>query len=95
MKRCIEICCNFEHMKQGIKFDKYIQGKVIESKQRLEQRLEQYRPVLQERKKCLYFDGYHYYQITLASLPVTRSIISDKYSEVSITFSAQNNFFLF
>ena len=54
MKRCVDICCNFEHMKQGMKFDNYIEGKVAASKQGL---LEPYRSVLQQGNKCLYLDG--------------------------------------
>ena len=74
MKRCVEICCNFEHMKQGMKFDNDFEGKVAASKQRL---LEQYRSV-QQGRYILVFDGYHYYQITLASLPVTLFISNVK-----------------
>ena len=89
MKRCVEICCNFEHMKQAIKFDDYIEGTVAASKQRL---LRQYRSVLQQGNEWLRLGGYNYYQITLASLPLTRSISSGGYKfELTITFSAQNN----
>ena len=90
MKRCVEICCNFEHMKQGMKFDNYIEGKVAASKQRL---LEQYRSVLQQGNKCLYLDGYNYYQITLASLPVRRIINNTNGDDidVKITVSPQDN----
>ena len=88
MKRCVEICCNFEHMKQGMKFDNYIQGQVAASKQRLEQ----YRPVLQQENKCLFLGGYYYYQIPFASLPVTHSVYSGACNfNLTITFSAQNN----
>ena len=88
MKRCVEICCNFEQMKQGMKFDNYIEGKVAASKQRLEQ----YRSLLQQGNKCLCLDGYNYYQITLASLPVTRYVNSvNNSARLTITFSAQNN----
>ena len=89
MKRCVEMCCNFEHMKQGIKLDNYIEGKVAASKQRL---LEQYLSVLEQGDKYLFLDEYNYYQITLALLPLTRSIKSggDDF-DLTITFSAQNN----
>ena len=53
----------------------------------------QYRSVLQEGSTCLYLDGYRYYQITLASLPVTR-IIKNKNGDdinVKITVSPKNN----
>ena len=90
MKRCVEICCNFEHMKQGMRFYNSIEGKVAVSKQRL---LEQYRFVLQQENKRLCCDRYNYYQITLASLPVTR-IITNRSGydiDVTITVNPQNN----
>ena len=70
-------------MKQAMKFDNYIEGKVAASKQTL---LKQYHSVLQQGNKCLYLDGYHYYQITLASLPVTHRINSGSY-DLTITCS--------
>ena len=74
-------------MKQGMKFDNYIEEKVAASKQRLLK----HRSVLQQENKCLYVNGYHYYQITLASLPVTHSFISGNLAfELTITFSAFN-----
>ena len=92
MKMYVEICCNFE---KGMKFDNYIQGKVIESKKRLEQ----YRPVLQIENKCLCLNGYYYYyQIKFASLPVTHSVYvysGGRNFNLTITFSAQNNFISF
>ena len=89
MKRCVEICCNFEHMKQGMRFYNSIEGKVAVSTQRL---LEQYRSVLLEDNKCLRLDEYYYYQITLASLPLTRTIFNGSLAfKLTITFSAQNN----
>ena len=90
MKRCVEICCNFEHTKQGMKFDNYIEGKVAASKQRL---LEQYRSVLLQGNKCLYLDGYSYYQIKLASLPVRRIINNTNGDDidVKITVCPPNN----
>ena len=90
MKRCVEICCNFEHMKQGMKFDNYIEARIAQVAV-FKQSLEQYRPVLEQENKCLFLGGYHYYQITLASLPVTRSIMRGSYDiELTIT-CAQNN----
>ena len=89
MKRCVEFYCNFQYMKQGIKFDNDIERKDAASKPRL---LEQYRSVLQQENKRLYLDGYHYYQITLASLPLTRSITIGSYgSNLQITVSIKNN----
>ena len=86
MKRSVEICCNFQHIQQGMKFDNYIERT---SKAEL---LRQYHSVLQQRNKCLCLDGYHYYQITLTSLPVTHSIYSGSNAfELTIPFSAQNN----
>ena len=76
MKRCVEICCNFQHIKQGMKFDNSIEGKVAALKQRL---LERYHSVLLEDNNCLCLDGYSYYQITLASLPFRRSIKGGRY----------------
>ena len=88
MKRCVEICCNFQHLKQGMKFDNYIEERVAASEQSL---LKQYHSALQQENKCLYLSGYNYYQITLASLPVTRSIKSGGHDcELTIT-CAQNN----
>ena len=93
VKRSVEICCNLEYMKQGMKIANYIEGKVAESKQRL---LEQYRSVLQQENKCLKLDGYHYYQITLASLPVACSIVSGSRNfYLKISFSTENNFISF
>ena len=89
MKRCVEFYCNFQYMRQGMKFDDYIEGQVAASKQGL---LEQYCLVFQQGNKCLFLGTYHYYQITLASLPGTRSINSGSYDfDLTITFSAQNN----
>ena len=76
-------------MKQGMRFYNYIEGKVAASKQGL---LERYHSVLQQENKCLCLNGYNYYQITLASLPVTHSIFSGSLAfKLTITFSAQNN----
>ena len=89
MKRCVEICCNFQYMKQGMRFYNSIEGKVAALKQRL---LEKYRSALLEDNKYLYLNGYNYYQIKLASLPVTRIIKSTSNNfHLTITFSAQNN----
>ena len=93
VKRSVEICCNLEYMKQGMKIANYIEGKVAASKQRL---LEQYRSVVQQENKCLNLDGYHYYQITLASLPVACSIRSGlRNFHLKISFSTENNFIYF
>ena len=89
MKKCVDICCNFEHKKQGLKLAKHIEariGKVPALKQGLLQ---------QEGNKCLYlaYNLCHYYQITLASLPVTHIIKNTRGLDidVTITVSPQNN----
>ena len=86
MKKYVEMCCNFEHMKQGMKLANYMETTRL--------LLEKYRSVFQEGTKSLCLNGYYYYQITLASLPFTQGIIINKgrYGfELAITFSAQNN----
>ena len=76
-------------MKQGMKFDNSIEEQVAASKQRL---LELYRSALQQGNKCLYLGGYNYYQIKLASLPVTCSISCEGFHfEVTVTIRVQNN----
>ena len=88
MKRCVEICCNFEHMKQGMKLDNDIEGKVAASKQIL---FEQYRSVLQLQMKCLHLHQYSYYQITLASLPVIVYRLNSGSYAADLTINEQNN----
>ena len=87
MKRCVEICCNFEHMKQGMKLANYMETSRI--------LLEKYSSVLEDGKQSLRLNEYYYYQITLASLPFTRSILTNKRGisgfELTVTFSALNN----
>ena len=82
----VDICCNFAHMKQGLKLANSIEvriGRVAASKQEL---LQQGGLALQEGNKCLYLNtGHHYYQVTLASLPVTRIIKSRVDIDVTIT----------
>ena len=96
MKRCVEFYCNFQYMKQGMKLDNYIERIDAASKPRL---LERYRSVLQQRNKYLYLNYYHYCQITLASLPLTRIIkpptrsgsIGSYAYNLKLTVSIKNN----
>ena len=80
---------DFQYMKQGMKLDNYIERIDAKSKQRL---LERYRSVLRQENKCLYLNYYHYYQITLTSLPLTHSINIGSYGEnIHMTVGIKNN----
>ena len=91
MKSCVDICFNIERMKRGLKLVKFIEER-MEKFSTSTQEWAQKCGLLQEGNKCLYVDPYHYYQITLASLPVTRIIYTDGVNiDVTITVNPQNN----
>ena len=102
MKRYVDICCNFEHMKQGLKLANFIERR-IKQVPSLKQ-LQDGGVALHEGNKCLYLNSFHYYQVTLASLPVKCIIkntnvvdidvtitVSPKDNVVTLTFKADAN----
>ena len=95
MKIYVDICCNFEHMKQGLKLANYTERRIGKLAPSIQVLVQQRDLAIQDENKCLSISSYpyHYYKITLASLPVTHIIksASGVDIDVTITISPKHN----